>query len=345
MTTGFLFIPTTLPRFVSPGLLARNTTSPQATSWQEISNRLCHTLRWRRKQLFAWNGTAAWLGKGGASRSRWRFRARTGTLAARISARVHMALVDGTGTDPYVEIVGTPVGGGTTVTLTIHAGGASTVAVDVTTEGSFAYVSADCDEEKEYTFVVTEYGSARLVSACVFEESKLPQTDNGYPQSRWSAGSPILDAYRQQQLALATTAYRLNSAHLFSWAVNQYTVPKTTASVTVKNIIDNSTTYGADTPGAYVNLEYCNTVGRTTVPVELAVYASVTGGAGSGEFSIRDSAGSAPAGLSTTSITTEGWYKLTGNLPATEAKYNFVFSRTGIGTLNVWGVTLAMYDP
>ena len=70
MTVGFQFIARNLPRFMSPGLVARNSTAPQATTWQAIGDRLNHALRWRRKQLFAWNGTTAWLGKSGTSARR-----------------------------------------------------------------------------------------------------------------------------------------------------------------------------------------------------------------------------------------------------------------------------------
>jgi hypothetical protein len=342
MPVGFMFISRNLPRFTSPGTFARNTVSPQATAWQHIAGKLGHALRWRRKQLFAWNGTTTWLGKGGATRERWRFRARTGTLAGKIAVRMHIALVDGTGTDPYVEIVGTPVGGGTTVTLTLHAGAGSTVANDVTAEGYFGYLAADCSPECAYEFTATEHGSARLVSACVFEESLLPQTDNGYPEARWTVGSPISDLHRQQQLAVATVAYKLNSAHLFCWAVNQYTAPKTNATTTTKNIISNDSTVSAATPGFYVNLVYCNTVAQTEVPVEFAVYAKQVGGT-SGTVHLLNSAGS--ASISITGITTEGWYTATGTLPATEAKYDVAFVEAGGGTISVWGATLAMHDP
>lgn len=338
-----MFVSRDLPRFMSPGLVARNSISPQATTWQQIGARLNHALHWRRKQLFFYPAQTTWLTKGGAARERWRFRFRTGTHAAKLGVRMQIAQLDGVGTDPYVKFVCTAVGGGTSPSFEMHAGGGSATSSDVTSESTFAYMSEACDADKEYTVEATEYGSARLISACFFEEASFAVTSGGYPPERYSVGSPIYDADRQAQLEAATNAWKKNGSHLFSYAVNQYTAPRTTSVGTTRNPVDDSLSTSASvaSPGFWADLEYCNTIGQAQVPVEFSVYASCS--AGNGLAHLLDSA-TATTLISISNITTEGWYTATGTIPATLAKYDMAFKRgNNPSTTSLWSFTLAQY--
>lgn len=343
ISSGMLFVPKNVPRPIQPTAFARNGTAPQALTWQQTTERLIHALRWRRKLLWRWHGRTSWLAKSGATRERWRFRARTGILAANLAFRVQIASTAGS-TDPYVVIVATPVGGGTTITLEVHYGaGMGGTETDVTGESWIGLSRGACAANQEYTFTVTEHGDARLVSVCAFEESLPPSIENGYPTGRWSALSPIYDGSRQEQLETATDAWKWNAAGLFAWAVNRYTAPKTIASsASTVNVIDGSAMTGLTRAslGHWVDLEYCNTVGKSTVPCEFAVYSS---GGGNGEAYVNDVSGATVASI--TGIGAEGWYTASCDLPPSEAKYFVSFGDTFTGvSQSLWSFALAQYE-
>lgn len=339
-----LYISPVVPRPISPNLLARNSTAVQAITWQAIAARLAHALKWRRKQLWRSGQSTQWLGKGVSTRVRWRGRARTGTLCAQVAVRLQIALLDTTSGDPKVTIAFTAVGGGTSPTLTVHAGSGSTVASDVTSESWIGVVKATVDASKAYTIDFTEVGNCRLISASVYEIANETLTSNGYPLMRFGVGGPIYDADRETMLTAATAAWKANGAVLFDWSVQLDSAPRTSSSTVNVNVVDISVlTVSVASPGIYVNLEHCNTVSQATVPVEFAVRAQVVG-AGLGTVAVFDSAGAVVSTLSVSVTTTLGWYTVTGFLPATEAKYDVRAKVTGVTTISIWGFALAQYQ-
>lgn len=343
---GQQFVSKAFPKFMHPSTYARNSVAPNAAGWQAITGGLTHALRWRRKMLWSSQGnTTTWLAKGGAgTRVRFKGRFRTGTLASYLVCRVQVAATAGV-SDPYITVVFTAVGGGTSNTAEIHIGSSLSGETDATFESWIGATRVACDAEQEYTFVCNDVQNARLVSICIYEESLAPSVGNGYPQARYSALGPIYDASRQEMVDATDSAMRLNSSVLHTWSVNNYTAPKTNGgSASLLNVIDgtNANAQTSSSPAFWVDTAFCNTVSRTTVPCEFAVYASSS--SVNGECYLMGSATSTLASI--TGINAEGWYTATANIPPAEQRLYVLFGDTfTAGDVSLWSFALAQYDP
>ncbi len=344
------------PTYQTPGRIhvakyARNGLVPHAVFESEIAASLNFVAAVRTKQLFhGWCGidnipSADYSGE----RVRWRFAAHTGPLLRRIKCKMLLARKD----------IGDPVGA-PTVKLIIsnadesvtygsgsHAIGLSPASGDTPDEYidatiQFDGVPADTDVYGRFE----EINGGRLISACVYEESLGITAANGYVvPAPVSVNAPIYDARRQRMYELATRLWKRGAAHLWNFSVDSQSSPRTNDTLTPMNLIDPSVSaVSSSSPGATIDLRYCRTRSKATVPCVLAAYGN-TSADETGELTITSSDGTVLANLPIPGAT-PAWHTTTVDMPATLDKYDLriVADPTGDGdAVSVGAVSLYQY--
>ncbi len=184
---------------------------------------------------------------------------------------------------------------------------------------------------------------SRILAISVSEGSINPDTDDGFAQTKFALGTPIYDEDRGDVTGLLRDMWKSGSSHLWNYAVQSDANAVTNSTTTAKNVIDNSSTsVTTATPGATLDLTNCSTVRRASagVPVTFKVYAART--VSNGSVTLRDSGGSAVLTVSITGAA--GWYSVTGNLPATKAKYDIWYVAGAAGTCTFYASSLYLYE-
>lgn len=333
---------------------ARNGLVPHAVYESEIASSLNFAAAVRTKQLFS-GGCAvnAIPSSDIVPRVRWRFAAHTGPLLGKIWCRVLLARADkasGGGGASTVTLYLTNADGSTVYGSGLYArggngsGAAVTDTPDEYAQGDIEIFGVPADTDV-YGYIEDGIG-ARVISACVYEESLPLYAANGYVvPSQCAATMPIYDARRKTMYELATRLWKRGAAHLFNWTVDKQSSPRTINNGIAKNIIDNtSTIVSTATPGPTIDLRYCRTRARSTVPCVFAVYASMSGAADTGEVYLMDSTATPLATISI-SGTAAKWYTVAVDLPATLAKYDLQFGNPdALETLSVGAASLYQYQ-
>jgi hypothetical protein len=184
-----------------------------------------------------------------------------------------------------------------------------------------------------------------VIAVMAYEEAPLTVDDatSYYNESVPTAGMPIYDSTRERLLVGLSNMYRQNGGTLFHWGRLDGTA-RTRSSATLANLIDGSTTGNptSATRGVHLDLTYRNTVSRTSVPFELAVYAQTAAGS-AGVVRLRDTSGNNLISITNISTTAQ-WYTATGLIPASAAKYDLQFAGDGVNTLSVYAASVYEYE-
>jgi hypothetical protein len=207
------------------------------------------------------------------------------------------------------------------------------------------------DPDTDYFGEFIEVNGARLVSACVHENSMPPNTDNGYAAIDAAGGSAIQDADRATPRTMANSLWLRGSVPLWHWTVDEDSAAVSVVGggspSTYINVIDNSsTTVTTATPGAQLDMRYRSTLRRSAsgVPVRLWIYGGPieTTGVGIGSARIVNSAGATVIDVPLTGSV--GWYMTEGYLPATDAKYDLHIGGNQTDDIAIYAMSLYEYD-
>lgn len=313
---------------------ARNGLVPHAVFESDLAASLNFAAAVRNKQLFHQGCDLLNIPAGsGTARDRWRFAAHTSPMLRKLRAQVVMASNEiiaggGTGANPTVTLYITNADGSTVYgQASANYGATGTTTNDAPDElGALDLEITGVPPDTDVYGRFEDSDGGRLVAATVYEESLSILASNGYVvPSVVSATAPIYDARRETMYELATKLWKRGAAQLINWTVDDQSSPRLTAFGTARNLIDNtSITVGADTPGYVLDLRYCRTLARDTVPCVLAVYGKMSTGADTGQVKILDSTGSTIGSVSITS-TTARWHTAVVDMPATNEKFDLQF--------------------
>lgn len=324
---------------------ARNGYAPAAPFYSSAVTALNHLTAYGGRQVFSrsWCLTTSTTtsASGTTNLARFRFRAKPG--ATRLTFIVHMGLTDPSATDPRVEIDVTVSGGATTTLDAIHYGLTAASASLVPSTWFYTDRHADIAGEVTYEVLIKAIDYARVLSIVAYEQTDLTvqESTDYYSGLSAAAGVPIYDQYRERLLVGASQMYRRQGGTLWHWG-NRGGTANTRTSATKINLIDVTSTGTPTTahPGVYLNNANRYTASRTTVPYELAVYASCTGS--SGFVYLTDTSGVDVATITVTGAAS--WLTTTVNLPNTDAFYALRFAGDGVNTVSVYAVSLMEWE-
>lgn len=308
-----------------------------------------HLTAHRHKEVFRcdWRLGSLTQAIAGAGSSLRKFRFRTGHGAVKLRAYVILAKCG-------------PIGGNAAVTsstkidVTLSGGGTTTmgpwqhpITADATPGdepsswfSTVTTISVAANSIYECDIITTNY--ARPVAIVVYEIGS-PTVDEATPyynQRAPQAGGPLYDADREKLLVGFDGMLRHNGGTLIHWGMSTGGT-RTRTSATPINLIDNTTTGapGAASPGFHIDTTYRRTASRTTVPFELAVYASNLVGVGA--VTLRNSGGV----VATCAIAGgAAWYTTTASLTAGADKFDFQFYGDGVNALTVYAVSLIEWE-
>jgi hypothetical protein len=285
-------------------------------------------------------------------RTWWRFSCHLSPLTAALVFRVVMMKSQGTFTPPRcgIELYDTSnnflipttylYGGGTNSLDTI-----SDVPDEWTTQTLFVDVTAFRNTTVRGSIftqftgggVTTGEYSGRILSATVYEQPLPPDTAYGYLAQRYSLGQNIATADRQGLVQSAIDLWKRGMAPLANFSSQSDDTSPANSTTTWKNIIDNSTTPGPDSPGFWLDLRACNTKSRANVPCRFEAAFWCFGGTGG--VRLVDQSGAVLSTLSGTGGIFN-YFQDTPSLPPTLAKYDVQFQGDGTHTCNVYAVNL-----
>lgn len=319
-----------------------------------VANLANQIARWRTKLLFRSTGKMGFttagadalvLSAGSGERERWRFAFHSGPFAKEVAITFLMCTASGTDAsfNPYGQLKILSPGGSLVGTAMYHYGNSVNASNVPSNYGvGTAYIAVDPDTD--YRAVISDFDNARIVSACVYERSLDPDTDNGYVQTGYAAGVNIYDTDRSGPMDIARDMWLRGGAHLLNWSVDGQASPITNSLTTSTNIVDTtSTTVSSSTPGYTLDLSNCDRLSESSgVPCVLAAYGKyvITPPVSGGTLKLKDSSGTT-LGTVTGFTSTAGWQTTTVNLPAFSGKYDLQFaSSSGTGTFSLYAVSL-----
>ncbi len=318
-------------QFYLRGALAENWLTAHGTH-REVFNRA-----WPLGQFYGAAGTTNLA----------RFRFRSNPAATELVMHVIMSTersFGGTGgglsADPRVELDVTVSGGATSTIGPIYYGVDSNGSDDEPINMYPTIASGPIAVSTVYECNLKAIDHARVLGVSVWEyaDQTVQQSTNYYNATAPASGVPIYDATRERLLVGLATQHAKCGGIAMHWGLYNG-ASRTRTSATLINLVDNSTT-GAPTgatPGVVINSNYHNTMSRTTVPFEMAVYGSIA--AGSGTVVLTDSGGTDRI-TCTVNSATPGWFVATGNLTAGSAKWDLRYNGDGANTINVSAVSL-----
>ena len=325
----------------------RNGKAVTAQGHRWINLILANVAQYRKKLVFSHTQDFASIGTAESStRTRWRFSFRSGNAAHKLEFAMLLGLEDhASAADPYCYWDLTEVGVGTTSGPKFRYGQFSASPDDTPDEFMWTSQTVDILPETHYDVELNTNDYSRPVACLVFERGALTgldDTDTGAVNPTVPAlGMPILDDEAQAQLDAGTRLWNHSGSQLFALSGENLssTAEFSTTSTSFRNIYDNSTISSAITVGHTVQATYHNADSEATVPVEFFVYAEHTSAfATTGEVKLTDGTTS----LTITGITTEGWYSITGAIPAALAKWDVRIKMSGAsGTATkLWAASL-----
>ncbi len=284
-------------------------------------------------------------GYSGTTTHRFRFRSRYGAAFLRTTLTVLMMPVSNTTPVPYIEVVVTQVGvGSTTRTFTgaIDTGGLGN---DRPSDWRIAIDTMALTPNAAYTVEVKLYDYARIGSVVMHEvgNATISQATDYYNSLIAQAGTEITEATRSRLLIGLSAMYCANAGTVSHWGKADGTAQART-SATFANLIDGSTTGAptAATPGPHLDLSYRATHSRpTSVPIEIACFASIP--SGSGSVRLVDASANVIATI-TVNSSTPAWFVATGLAPTTPQKFDWQFAGSGTQSIGVSSASLIEWE-
>lgn len=285
---------------------------------------------------------------GSGTCNRWRVAFRTGPYSQFLDVEVMLTQDSSFGTASsygQLDITETATAAVTTATFPVGATAISRLSAALVRRRIQVKPGTD------YTAVFSDHGSDmwftnmhELASLSTFFGGVLPQN--------LAAGGPILDAYRRNEAEVIRALWQQSAWPIFNWCVEDDTLPPTTTSASMTNLVDafvstsGTTTLGTSnidvtTPGFYVD-----TTGRarrsqstTGIPFLMAVYGST---ADLAYVEIVDPHGNQVVYGEEILGVTPGWSYVVGSFPAgIDQKYDIRFcssagNATKIGAVCVY---------
>lgn len=324
-----------------PSFHTRNGLYPNAGAYSGAIAALNHTLAYRKQQVYSYD---AELGDTSPAPGNWRFRFRTGYGTRSVNFIAIIGLAIELGSDPYVNIELTEEGGSPT-NLTLHYGATQTAGSGAPEEWSIQAGEVAVSANSAYTCLVTIAGGASSISLTAHEVGRATASEatDYFSEFTPTAGAPILDDDIQRLILGPSQMLRRNRALYAHWHLADGAARTRTSSTPI-SLIDNVLT---GTPVAtaagwrFVTTAH-NKYSRSTVPVELSVYGSITGGA-TGTVRIRDTAGTDL----TVNVTgaSDAWHTGTGTISVGAGQlYVPMLASNGVATLTISAASLHAWE-
>ncbi len=346
----------------------RNTKSPVAELQNTIAERMGYAASVRNRQIFS-SGGALWSGSATAlpisvigTRRRWLFQFHSDPYTQYITVLFFLARQDnGAAADCYGRLkVYSDAAMTTCIGQATHRyGSTSSTPTNMPAEfgASFARLTNPDNENNELVDLIpnTDYwcefedvNYARIVSACVWEVSLPPDTDNGFPAANHSGGSPIYDSHRAACAEMGGLLHRRGGAMLWNWHTDTDAGVRThtTTPSTHRNLVDDSsTTVSSQTPGVKFQLTSHATIRQSLgagCPVKMWAYVS-SAESDTGSIRLVDEGGDTMLEMPCIGDGV-GWVSAVGYLPATLAKYDLHYGGNTTGSLLVYAVSIYEYE-
>jgi hypothetical protein len=329
-----------IPGTIEPTRHMRNGDYPNAGAYSGLVGALNHTLAYRKQCVYSYEAV---LGDTSPAPDNWRFRFRTGhgTTAVTFIAIIGIAIE--INSEPSITISLTK--GATTTTLTLHYGTTQTAGTGAPEEWSIQSGGLSVDADSAYTCVVTISGGASNIALTAHEEGRTQVLDSidYYSEFEPTAGSGIYDAHIQKLIQGPSEMLRQNRGLYAHWHLIDGAARTRTLSTPI-SLLDNTLTGTPATTDAgwrFVTTAH-NTLGRTTLPVEFAVYASMAGG-GTGTVRIRDTAGTDAVTINVTGAA--AWFTGTGVITiGTGQLYVPMYAGDATNAISVHAVSLHAWE-
>lgn len=320
----------------------------------EETNRIC---RWRTKAISFSTPIDAIPAVTGTSRSRWRAVYRATTFAKYLWIKFELARCNlgagagGATGDPFGKLLVQDSGGATVGTAEFHYGANPGVTVsDVPSEWGTGYVAitsggsiVSLTPGTDYYLTVSDEQGARVISACVYEESAAGDTANGYLDGGVAAGGPIYDEDRGDMVTMLRDAWKHNAAGIWYWASHTDATAPSRTTNTGANLIDQTVGFSAAShPGVTIDLANRSTIRRGTVPCAWYVYAKQAAGTG-GTMKLVGISGGILATLTITSTTAQ-WYSTTVNLAASSDRWGLLVAGNNVNATTFYASSLFQYE-
>lgn len=333
-------------RRIQPQYFARNgqLVSPDFQGQMcEVANQVSY---YRTKQLACFSNTLP-----ADQRARWRVACHTSPFADVIVFRLVVCkTLSATARITYLIENSS---GTTLASDTIHAGLATSepltddVPDDWTVQSIFVDASSFRDTDIRIEIYTPIIGSGigianysgRIASVVIYEHARPPDTDNGFLPQGYSVGQAIRDTDRKGLVDNAISLWKRQAAPLFAYSSIADAIAPTNSANQYRNVFDGSTSVNGNTPGYLVDLSYCHTGSRTTVPCSWAVYVGTTGGS---TLSVRllDSTGATLSTLTASSGIFTGWLTGTVSLPPSLQKIDIFHTGDGTETITTYACSL-----
>jgi hypothetical protein len=325
-------------------------------NYQSMMAALANQITWlRTKELGTFDGEP----DGASTNVTWRFACHTSPNCGAIVARLIIAK-GGAYIDP--DTLFGPINASPTFTLslyesdgdlidykTINAGVANGETLDISADewtvqtmilggGSLNLQDLDIRGELTATF------GGRMVGATIYECARAPMVENGYIAQQYSIGQGIYDTDRQDVADAAVDLWKRGASPLFTFSsYRNATAPNSSlAAASPANVFDVSiVTATTETAGYWVDLRYCNTKSRTTVPCRFEAYWATTGGVSQSLYLV-DSTGTTVGTLSGNGGSGT-WFQTTINLPPTLAKYDLMFTFNGVNYMTLYEASVYQF--
>lgn len=336
-----IYVPRYVYKRVQPHHCVDNGMIVRASNESAIRRRVNQTLNWQRKELFRYVGHVTNIPAGSGTRTRWRAKFHTGVGAKRLGVVFKMAQYRGGGS-PYAKAT---FSGGSAVEATMHYGASNAGTGDGPATWGIGTRFIDIVADADYEVQFADADNGRLISACIFEIAKDPDTTAGYLLQNIGVHQPIYDSDREDTSGLVDNVWRRNGSHVFNWCTNVDANARVRSSATDANLIDTSiTAVSSSSPGIKLDMRYKNRRSKTTVPCKFWAYGSTAGG-GTGHVYLKDSGGTVLATVNINSGTDQ-WHAATAtlDLPATEAKYDLHLDGDGSNNTTIYAVSCYEYE-
>lgn len=288
-------------------------------------------------------------GSAAGTKNYWRARFRTGYGTTKLRAVFLMAHVDNAlATDSRVNMSIIDVDDVSTADSALRLNWIDTTAADIPNEYIWGTAEATVIAGNRLSLLIEAIDYARPLACMLYEVGTNPvDTDiTATADQRIGVGGHILDSTQSNLLTTGTLLWKQNAANVLNWTSLSADDVVSHTGTTYTNILDgSSTTVTSSTPGYHITEIYHNSASATTVPVEIAVYAQRTAGAGTtSNNKVRLTDGTNH--LEVTGITsTPGWFIATGTLPASaNMKLDLQVASDAVDTLAIHAVSVYEWE-
>ncbi len=325
---------------------AKNGNYPDSSFYSKLVEAENFLTAFRHKEVFR-KSVALGVGGGGSANTlgwRFRFRSSYGAKALRVIAVLGAQHADMIEDEPFINIELTE-SGGSPDELALHYGNPDSSADDPPESWSVQSGTFTINPASIYTGYITAENAARIIAISIYEEGEtvLTESTSYYNTEAPVAGGAILDDRIERVIVGLSNMLRQNGGLTFNWCLVDGAA-RTRSSATYINLIDDTTT-GTPTTTAHgfsFDTTARNTYSRVTVPIELAVYASIPSGTGNVRLIRTD--GTVAVTVPVNSSTPQ-WFVVSGSIAVgVGLHYALQYAGSGTQTISVYAVSGYEYE-